>query len=88
MSLAGAHAGQRFGAAIVTGAGMAELAAKDAEAYVAKAIELVRDRARLADMRRTLRARMAASPFLDAAGVARDYEAAYRTMWQNRGSSR
>jgi predicted O-linked N-acetylglucosamine transferase (SPINDLY family) len=82
VTLAGGHAGQRFGAAIVTGVGMAELAAQDAEEYMAKAVALVRDRARLETMRRTLRARMAASPFCDAAGVARDFEAAYRALWR------
>ena len=84
VSLAGAHAGQRFGAAIMAGVGHKELAAKDAEGYVAQAVALVRDRERLEDMRRSMRARVAASPFLDAAGVARDFEAAYRALWRTR----
>ena len=84
VSLAGAHAGQRFGASILAGVGLAELAAKDPEDYIARAIDWVGDRARLGEMRRTLRARVAASPFRDGPGVARDYEAAYRQMWRTR----
>ncbi|HVZ35551.1 MAG TPA: hypothetical protein VG963_24165, partial [Polyangiaceae bacterium] len=37
----------------------------------------------LATTRRTLRARLLASPLLDHAGVTRDLEAAYREMWRS-----
>jgi len=43
---------------------------------------LAREPARLAAISRTLRDRLAASPLLDAQGLARALEGAYREMWR------
>jgi protein O-GlcNAc transferase len=62
--------------------GLTDWAATDKEDYVRIAVEKARDRAGLAQLRQTLRARMQASPLLDGAAFARDMEAAYRQMWR------
>jgi predicted O-linked N-acetylglucosamine transferase (SPINDLY family) len=62
--------------------GLPELIARTPEDYVRIATELAQDHARLAGLRATLRARMEASPLMDAPGFARDIEAAYRQMWR------
>ncbi|MFI4976939.1 MAG: hypothetical protein ACHP84_20585, partial [Caulobacterales bacterium] len=55
--------------------------ATDVQAYVDIAARLAADPARLAEIRRTLRPRMAASPLTDAPAFARKLERAYRQMW-------
>ena len=62
--------------------GLTELAAHDDAAFVRIATELAADLPRLAELRRTLRDRMAASPLTDAKRFARNLEAAFRTMWR------
>jgi predicted O-linked N-acetylglucosamine transferase (SPINDLY family) len=61
--------------------GLPELTTKTPEAYVATALALAHDPARLATLRQGLRAQMAASPLCDAKRYTRDLEAAYRQMW-------
>jgi protein O-GlcNAc transferase len=75
------HAG-RVGASLLTQIGLTDLIADSVEAYLETALALAGDPAHLADLRQSLRARMAASPLCDAAAFARKIEAAYRTMWQ------
>jgi len=73
----------RSGVSILSNVGLKELIAESPEQYVQIAAELAEDTVRLNDLRRTLRARMSASPLMDAPRFARDIEAAYRRMWQN-----
>ena len=54
----------------------------DVDAYVARAVAAAADIDALARLRAELRARFAASPLRDAAGLAREIEAAYRTLWR------
>jgi protein O-GlcNAc transferase len=75
------HAG-RVGASLLTQIGLADLIADSVEVYVETAVALAGNPARLSELRRSLRPRMAASPLCDAAGFARKIEHAYRTMWQ------
>jgi predicted O-linked N-acetylglucosamine transferase (SPINDLY family) len=82
VTLTGQTSVSRVGASVLTNVGVAELIAKTPEEFVARATELARDRARLAEPQATLRPRMLASPLCDAATFVRDLEAAYRRMWQ------
>jgi predicted O-linked N-acetylglucosamine transferase (SPINDLY family) len=66
--------------------GLPDLVASDADAYVA----IIRDlcgmgsRARLIDLRATLRQRMVASPLCDTGRFARTIEAVFRALWRAR----
>jgi predicted O-linked N-acetylglucosamine transferase (SPINDLY family) len=82
VSLAGQTAVSRGGLSILSNVGLADLAAQDAEEYVHLALNLANDLPRLGELRATLRARMQASPLMDASRFARNIEAAYRSMWQ------
>lgn len=70
----------RVGASLLTRLGLTDLIARDMEGYVRIAAELAGDRDRLADLRRTARQRMAASPLMDPTAFARTVEAAYRDL--------
>lgn len=59
-----------------------ELAFPSVEAYVAGAVALANNPARLAELRSQIRPRMAASPLRQSEQFTRDLEALYRRMWQ------
>lgn len=71
----------RMGKAILENVGLGQLVAASAEEYVGKAVALARDRATLQQLRAGLRARMLASPLMDAPRLARNLEQAFRAMW-------
>jgi predicted O-linked N-acetylglucosamine transferase (SPINDLY family) len=73
----------RAGLSQLTNLGLTALIAYSRERYVEIAARLAADLPRLAELRRTLRLRMQASPLMDAGRFARDIEAAYRQMWRN-----
>tara|TARA_R110000787_G_scaffold144264_1_gene258165 strand:+ start:130713 stop:132794 length:2082 start_codon:yes stop_codon:yes gene_type:complete len=75
-----AHAG-RVGASLLTTVGLDDLIADDLDEYAGIATALIADRARLADDRQTLRARVAASPLCHAEDFTRSLEDAYHTLW-------
>jgi predicted O-linked N-acetylglucosamine transferase (SPINDLY family) len=81
LTLAGRPTVGRFGAAILHAIGLDDWVTSDVDAYVARAIAAAADLDALAALRAALRPRMAASPFLDAAGLARAVERAYRDLW-------
>lgn len=83
VSLQGERVLGRYGSAFLKTVGLPELVAKDEAAYVEAAVGLAGDLGRLAELRRTLRARMAASRLCDAAAFARAVEGAYRAMWRD-----
>ncbi|MDR2093155.1 MAG: tetratricopeptide repeat protein [Azoarcus sp.] len=78
----GEHLCARMGKAILENAGLHELVADSAEAYVDIAVRLAHDRERLKALRAGLRERMLASPLLDAPRMARNLETAFRGMWR------
>lgn len=84
VSLAGRTAVGRGGLSILSNVGLAELVGHSLQEYVRKARDLASDAPRLAELRSSLRDRMRASPLMDAPSFARDVEAAYRRMWQER----
>ncbi|MBI5792160.1 MAG: tetratricopeptide repeat protein [Rhodocyclales bacterium] len=75
------HAG-RVGASLLAQIELTELVAASTPAYVDIATALAADGPRLQELRRTLRARMTASPLCAAPAFARKIEAAYRAMWR------
>ena len=75
------HAG-RVGASLLTLIGMTDLIADSVDAYVDIATALAADPMRLAELRQTLRSRMAASPLCDTSAFACNIEAAYRDLWR------
>jgi predicted O-linked N-acetylglucosamine transferase (SPINDLY family) len=74
-----AHAA-RVGASIMAAAGLPEFVARDADDAVEKIVSLAADGPRLAEYRRSLRDRVAANALCDAAGFARDFEAAIESV--------
>jgi predicted O-linked N-acetylglucosamine transferase (SPINDLY family) len=82
VTLAGRRAVSRAGLSQLSNLGLPELIAFSEDEYVAIASDLARDLPRLAELRGTLRARMEASPLMDAPAFARNIEAAYRAMWR------
>ncbi len=62
--------------------GHVELVAADRADYIRIAVDLAKDRARLAELRKSLRPQMAKSPLIDAVGYTRALEQAYRAAWR------
>ena len=81
VSLAGRPSVGRFGAMILHAVGMDDWVSADTDGYVACAVAAATDLHRLAQVRATLRQRVADSPLCDAAGLARQVEAAYRALY-------
>jgi len=82
VSVAGKTPVSRAGLSQLTNVGLPELIAHSDAEYIHIAHHLTADPPRLANLRATLRARMQASPLMDAARFARNVEAAYREMWR------
>lgn len=72
----------RAGYSQLTNLGLTELVAWSDDEFVSIAAGLAGDRARLTQLRATLRSRMEASPLMDAPRFARNIEAAFRAMWR------
>lgn len=82
VALQGTHHVGRVSAALMTHVGLADLIAKDADDYVARAEKLAADPDRIQAISKALRPQMASSPLMDGPGFAKDVEAAYREMWR------
>jgi protein O-GlcNAc transferase len=81
VSLAGPSHVSRVGVSLLNCIGLPDLIAQSPQEYVSIAVKLAADLPRLAELRRSMRDRMRASPLMDAPRFARDIEAAYRQMW-------
>jgi len=84
VTLNGKTAVGRGGVSILSNLGLPELIAGNPQQYIEIALKLARDHSALKAMRQSLRQRMPASPLMDAAQFAREVEAAYKQMWQDR----
>jgi predicted O-linked N-acetylglucosamine transferase (SPINDLY family) len=81
LTLAGRRTVGRFGASILHAVGLDDWITTDVDAYVARAVAAASDSGALTHLRSGLRDRVAASPLLDAAGLARGVELACRALW-------
>jgi len=81
VTLAGNSMLARQGASILTAAGLGDWVATSREDYIAKAIEMARDKDRLATLRDNLRKQVLASPLFDAQRFARNFEDALWGIW-------
>ncbi len=82
VTLLGDFHAARVSASLLSAVGLADLAAHGSAEYVRTAAALAADPARLAEIRRTLRSTMAASPLCDAKGHAFRFGQALRGMWR------
>ncbi len=78
----GEQPASRASLSLLTCVGLPELAVPSEELLVKAAVNLADDLPRLAQLRSGLRARMKASPLMDAPCFARNVEAAYRVIWR------
>lgn len=81
VALTGGRPVARQSAAILRRLGLDDLVADNSDEYLQGALALAGDAPRRAALRAGLRDRMARSTLLDGRAVARDLEAAYRSMW-------
>ena len=82
VTLAGRTHVSRVGVSLLESAGLPELIAADAEAYLEIAANLAGDIPRLSALRATLRERLRGSRLTDGVRFARNVEEAYRQMWR------
>jgi len=82
ITLAGRTAASRASVSVLRNIGFDELIAQTPQQYVEIGVRLARDLPRLAQMRRELRNRMAASAVCDAPSFVRDFEQAIVAAWQ------
>ncbi|NHZ62797.1 tetratricopeptide repeat protein [Massilia genomosp. 1] len=81
VTLAGSNFISRLGVTILHNGGLDELIGEDEAAYIAIAVDIARDPARLRRLRSGLRERTRASPLMDMARFTHHLEDAYRGMW-------
>jgi protein O-GlcNAc transferase len=80
VTLVGDRHSSRVGASLLTHAGLANLIAASPQEYVAKVVELARNKQELAHLRQKLRVQVAASLLVDSHRFYQDFESALRYM--------
>ncbi|MDB5904077.1 MAG: repeat-containing protein [Betaproteobacteria bacterium] len=83
VTLTGPTHASRMGASVLEAAGTPQWIARSPEQYVEICAALARDSDALQAARATLRARLHASPLMDAARFTADLECLYREMWRS-----
>jgi protein O-GlcNAc transferase len=83
VTLAGERSAGRSAASILGALGLHDWIAASEADYVRLALARAAEPGALDEMRRTLRARLRASPLMDEAGFARDMEALLRGLWRD-----
>jgi len=81
-TMPGATAISRGGTSILSNLGLQDLIARSADEYVRIVSELAMDIPRLANLRATLRPRLAASPLMNGPQFTREIEKTFRDMWK------
>jgi protein O-GlcNAc transferase len=81
ISLRGTRFVSRAGFSIMSAAGLDDFVAGNENGYIETAVRLAGDVSLLAEIRRGLRAKLAASALMDEAGFARNLERLYRDIW-------
>ena len=81
ISMRGRTHGSRFGASILTNAGVRELIVENDINYVRRAVQLAESPKLIAGYHAGLRANMKRSPLMDANGYMKELESAYREIW-------
>ena len=82
ISLRGRTHGSRFGASILTNAGVRELIVENDINYVRRAVQLAESPKLLEAYHMGLRANMKRSPLMDTQGYMNELESAYREIWE------
>jgi predicted O-linked N-acetylglucosamine transferase (SPINDLY family) len=82
----GASHAARVGASILTTAGLGDLIAETPEDYAAIAAALASDTARVADLRQTMRERLAPTTLIDGAAFTAEFERALVKAWDESAS--
>ena len=83
LPFAGGSRAGRVGVSILSAVGLEEFIAETADAYVEIAARLAADKARMAELKASIRGRIAASGLCDTEAMAYAVEGAYRTIWRN-----
>jgi protein O-GlcNAc transferase len=84
VTLAGRSHASRVGPSLLNAVGLADLVASSVPEYIEKAAALASEPARLARIRESLRATMAASPLCDGAAYCRRFEDLIEREWRSR----
>ena len=82
VTVPGSRSVSRSASSVVSNVGLTEWVASSPEDYVRRAVRFAGERERLAELRGSMRSRMAASPLMNEARFVRDLEQAYREMWR------
>lgn len=82
VTLAGDRHAGRVGKAILSRVGLSGLVARSKQEYIAIAVSLAGDSARIERIRTSMRGELAASPLCDGKRMARELEEVYRHVWR------
>ena len=82
ITVPGTRSVSRSAASVLSAVGLPDWIASDGDDYVRRAARFAGERELLAELRRSLRSRMRASPLMDEERFTRDLEQAYRWMWR------